>query len=288
MQENLYNRLYNESQVREIETRGIVVIESSEFPVYNQEFIFPHMVIAINKNGCSHAFYDQKEFFSNKNDVAVILPNHLIQAIESSDDYNVLLIVVSKDIVEEIKNQQIKFGYSRFHNEPSTKLSDEEINKLCDVVQIMKLLSEITDDLMPERHDRLVYILQIFFSILRTFNKAPLSRPVKGMRGNILFNQFCDLLAVHIRKHHNIGFYADKLYMTPKYLSQLIRETTGLTAGHWINEYLLAEAKYLLINRLDLNIQSICFMLGFKEQAAFNRFFTKNTGTSPKKFRQEQ
>ena len=211
-----------------------------------------------------------------------------MRPIENSEEYKIILIAVSKDIVQEIKNQQIKFGHSRFHNEPSVRLSEEEINKLLDVVQVMRLLSETTNDEMPERHERLVYIVQIFFSLLRTYGKTPISQPVKGMRGNILFNQFCDLLAVHIKEHHDIGFYAGKLYMTSKYLSQIIRETTGMTAGQWINEYLAAEAKYLLINRPDLNIQNICFMLGFKEQAAFCRFFTKNVGTSPKKFRQHQ
>ena len=70
-------------------------------------------------------------------------------------------------------------------------------------------------------------------------------------------------------------------------MSKLINDATGCGANTWIDQYILAKAKLLLISRKDLSVQTISQILGFPEQASFTRFFRNLAGISPRDFRNE-
>ena len=80
-----------------------------------------------------------------------------------------------------------------------------------------------------------------------------------------------------------MGFYADKLYISPKYLSLIIKESTGRSAAEWIDEYVILEAKNLL-RFSGKNIQQIAYELNFTNQSSFGKYFKHLTGMSPSEF----
>lgn len=133
--------------------------------------------------------------------------------------------------------------------------------------------------------------------ILELFNKASVhinnSILLKHKRVNDsrkprredLFEKFiCDLKQYCSTEHH-VQFYADKLFISPHYLSELSKDVSGRTASIWINEFIILEAKTLLIHT-NLSIQEIAFDMGFSDQSSFGKFFKKNVGVSPKRFAQ--
>ena len=97
--------------------------------------------------------------------------------------------------------------------------------------------------------------------------------------------QFHSDLAQYFRTYHDVGFYAERACLTPKYFSVVIKQETGYTVTHWIRAKIIAEAKLLLHIRHDLSVQAIADMLGFNEQASFCRYFKRETGLSPTEFR---
>lgn len=276
----------NEQLVRQIDHLETAVLRTNHFPIYGQEFVSPHLTIAINLNGIGHAFYDHKEVYFRKNEIATILPNHLMQPIESSDDYEVILIVISNIMNNEVKKRMQRYNHDMYHINPSFMLDDSQLEKLLAVVNLIDTISKMSIEQMQYRHNALLNTIEVFFDMLHSFRQLPTLQS-NITKGQDLFNRFCDLLASNYYKEHELSFYADKLYMTPKYFSQIIKETTGISASKWIENYIITQAQQLLLNRHDLNIQSICFLLGFKEQAAFSRFFTHSVGISPKKYRQQ-
>ena len=100
-----------------------------------------------------------------------------------------------------------------------------------------------------------------------------------------IFNHFSELLAANFRTSREVNFYANLLYLSPKYFSNVIRQVTGFSAGHWIDEYVTAQAKRIMLTRSDITIQEISFRLGFPEPASFIHFFKRTTGITPKEFR---
>lgn len=92
------------------------------------------------------------------------------------------------------------------------------------------------------------------------------------------------LTAEAFRAEHNVGFYAGRLAITPKYLSSLIRDISGLSAPQWINDYIVVEAKTLLKSS-DMNIKQIAEYLYFPNPSFFSKYFKQHTGVSPKEYR---
>lgn len=86
-----------------------------------------------------------------------------------------------------------------------------------------------------------------------------------------------------IREHYP-KFYAEKLSITPNYLTKLCSDIRGKTAGELIRERIVLEAKRLLVNS-QLDISEISFQLGFEDNSYFTKFFKTSEKLTPKQFR---
>ncbi len=106
----------------------------------------------------------------------------------------------------------------------------------------------------------------------------------KNRRSIDLYNAFVSLVAEHYREAHDVSFYADKLCITPRYLSQITDNAVGKSPKQIIADYLMSEAKnYLETTRLT--VQEIADKLGFSSQALFCKFFKNQAGASPSEYR---
>ena len=103
-------------------------------------------------------------------------------------------------------------------------------------------------------------------------------------RNKQLFNKFMALLKLYYAYAHGVQFYADKLCLTPQYLSSAVRKYTGKTATTWINEYVILKAKIMLKDS-DLSISDIAYRLNFSSLSDFGRYFKLQTGMRPKVYR---
>jgi len=99
-----------------------------------------------------------------------------------------------------------------------------------------------------------------------------------------IFIGFNRLLPRHFVEHHDIGFYADRLHITPDYLSRIVKQVTGRTVIDYINQMLLMEASFLL-RTSELSISQIGQRLHFADAPSFTRFFTRLRGMTPREYR---
>ena len=96
--------------------------------------------------------------------------------------------------------------------------------------------------------------------------------------------QFMKLVQENYRREHSLSYYAGQMYISPKYLSQIIKQATGYSAVEWIDHYVVVEAKNML-RFSELSIQQIAYKLNFSSQSSFGKFFKNLTGVSPSTFR---
>ena len=99
-----------------------------------------------------------------------------------------------------------------------------------------------------------------------------------------LFFDFLRLVPIHFAEHHDVAFYASQLCITPRYLSQIVRDISGRTVIDHINQMLLMEASYLL-QQTSLPIADIAVRLHFSETASLTRFFRRMKGINPSMYR---
>jgi len=123
-----------------------------------------------------------------------------------------------------------------------------------------------------------------FFLVFSAYQtQAQVGSPLSSARQEEIFQRFIKMVERYYAQEHNIGFYADKLCITPKYLSQLIYKSSVIYAGDHIDNYIIAEAKVLIKSR-KYTIAQVSDMLNFSSQAYFGRYFKKHTGFTPLEF----
>lgn len=99
-----------------------------------------------------------------------------------------------------------------------------------------------------------------------------------------LYFDFYNMLIRNYRREHMVSFYADKLFVTPRHLSMVIKNQSGKTASELIESFIVKDARGLL-ERNKLSIAQIADKLNFSDQVHFGKYFKRITGLSPKNFR---
>ena len=103
-------------------------------------------------------------------------------------------------------------------------------------------------------------------------------------RSKAVFNGFISLVSEFHTQERGVAFYADKLCLTPKYLSRLVKSASGKSAPEWIDTYIILEAKNML-KYSDIPIKEIVNRLHFPNQSTFHKFFKAHTGLTPLRYR---
>ena len=104
------------------------------------------------------------------------------------------------------------------------------------------------------------------------------------LKNEALSDHFFLLLAKHYKTEHSVSFYADKMALTPKYLTTAIKRITGKSILTWINNAIIIEIK-IQLKTTDKTILQISEELNFSTPSAMIQFFKLHVGTTPLKYR---
>lgn len=199
-----------------------------------------------------------------------------------SPDFNATVMVMSKRLSENLflfLNSSPLASISLRH--PVVSIPDDSVQDFKDFIQATKSLLAETSN--PYGSQALMYHLLLFIHRYGYKCFLPFKDEVVSRQGR-MSDQFLALVQQNFRKERFLDFYASKLDVTPKHLSRTIKKQTGFTAVEWIERYVILEAKVLLKSS-NLNIQQIADELNFPSQSFFGKYFKKQTGLSPKEFR---
>ena len=271
--------------VQVVDTRDVVVsTDINSFPVFHEEFTLPYFVIKFCIQGTASFRYDLHSIQDCPHTVTVLQPGHIFHAESVSDDFHQAAVVVSKHMYDEWRKFSGK-AFIQLNQTPSFQYTPEQAEKLKDAVHLLRTVAQ---SVHPEREMALLSILQILCTMVGIYSEKQVpdqSYPIN--RGEEIFVRFHDMLMKHYTEARDIAFYANKLFITPKYFSAIILKTTGISALDWITGYIITKAKLLLKHHNELSIQDVCYQLGFNEQAAFSRYFKRATGLTPTQYRNE-
>jgi AraC-like DNA-binding protein len=269
-----------------VKQEKIVMADESALPVTlaNDVFVSPNFVISLCHKGSCKADFDMRPIEFKQHDIAVMLPDHIIGYGECSEDYSTTMIVIDREFFDQLTNREAFSGFLKYKDQPNYHLNEEQYSQVTTILATLRLVVEIHH---PKRTESLANLLDILFNALTDYRSDEPLYQVE-VRNAHLFNAFYDLLINNYKEQHEIAWYAEKLCLTTKYFSGVIRRITGKSAAQWIDEILILHAKRLLFTRRDMNIQQIAFELGFKGNANFCRFFKDQTGMRPSQYRKSR
>ncbi len=153
-------------------------------------------------------------------------------------------------------------------------------------------VNRIFENLYSEAHSKefgrnqlLASLMQIFFiKAQRLLPNADGNRKLTA--GEKLVRDFMRLVQQKAMTEHEVAFYASELSVTQGHLTELVKTITGATAGELIRRRLVLEAKRLLAHS-DLSVEQVCEQINFQDASYFSRFFKRETGESPRSFRDD-
>ena len=263
-----------------IKEEGIVVFDDVRgLPSGDELFVSSDYVICIGHRGHIDLMYDDISDYSEQYTVAVIFPNHSLRKVSVTDDYLATLIIVDSSVLNDPILQIISQMRYRYEPHPNVKLDRHEYKIITHVVEGMREIKRLE---LPDRRMLMSRLLEFFLRLLSRYRMSKLDETHMDKQISARFRRD---LAQHFREHRDVGFYAAQACLSTKYFSDVVKQETGHTATYWIHRQVVVEAKLLLHMRHDLSVQAISDMLGFDEQAAFSRYFRRETGLSPSEFR---
>jgi AraC-like DNA-binding protein len=255
----------------------------------NVPFRSDGIAILIVRKGSLSIELDYNSYSIEKNDLFVKLPEHIMQKIEADGNFEGTAIMIKRQLLEEtvalLNRVLYNPNYMRIRLHPRCKLSDNEVKAMLDAMSLVK--EKICLQGNNFQHDIIkCAILMMLLECENSILKYNQQQSIKLKRQEQILNQFLELLKGNCKKEHKVEFYTDKLFVTPQYLSLVLRNISGKTAYQWIVEGITTEAK-ILLKDAALNVQQIADILNFPDPSSFGKFFKKQTGLSPFKYRNQ-
>ena len=200
-----------------------------------------------------------------------------------------ILVVLSREFMSGVHfdfNKMFTDSLTLFNN-PVINLTDEQIAL---AKQYFFLANDLLNPALTNRREAvsslLASLMYVFGSVwsqnILTAKEAGAS--ASALRLQQLFDRFIQLVTEYHDSERGMAFYADKLCLTPKYLSKLVKQASGRSAPDWIDAFVILEAKNML-KYSDVLIKEIVYKLHFPNQSVFYKFFKTHTGLTPSEYR---
>jgi AraC-like DNA-binding protein len=105
-------------------------------------------------------------------------------------------------------------------------------------------------------------------------------------RADVIFAEFIQQLEQNYRTERRVSWYAQQMGITPKYLSEIIKQISKRTPNEWIDSYVVLEIRVLLKNSTK-SIKEITEELNFPNQSFLGKYFKEHVGMSPSEYRKK-
>lgn len=226
-----------------------------------------------------------KEYTLQKNYLMILPQGSIGECINYSDDLRLAMIAFTGTGFSMEVHTNTAMEFRKFLLDNSLlHLSPEEMEDSLLLYRLMR--KKLADSDYTFTKDALKGYMQVLMANgcqwLANYNKglAPTSAENRQQQ---LFNSFLALVQTHYLKERSLQFYAAQLCLTPKYLSQVIRDVSGRYAGDWIKDYVILEAKALLKSK-KYTVQQVSDRLNFTNASFFGKFFKATVGCSPRRY----
>lgn len=213
------------------------------------------------------------------NCIVAMSPHIIKQWHYMSSDFETLTIFFTKDFITSNNNLNLEqFQFFESVAKHCFQISSTQAENITVSLNLLQQKYGTPHIFHDEILKNLINIL--LYEIASIYDQQSFANKAVQTRSQLLASDFKKLVNIHFTIERSVKFYAEKLFVTPKHLTETVKEVTGKTAGEWVDETVILEAKILLQNP-SLTIAEISNTLHFADQSTFGRFFKNITGLSP-------
>lgn len=285
----------------------------AEFSAHGDDYVFTHLtstdrlinqpVPPIRISGMAWILVIKGSFQINLNldpvaveagSVVILMPDTIISEREVTPDIDAYLLMLSPEFMRTINidpNVMMTLPTATIHEyKPVLPLSGKEQELMKSYFELIHhntlsnpdgmYVKSIARNLMSA----MIYqMVQFVVKHIKVLGLEPIGADRPRSRRSTYVKDFMLLLKKFHKQERSVSFYAQQLYITTKYLSNIVKDATGRSAAQWIDEFVILEAKNLL-RFSGKTIKQVSYELNFSNQSAFGKYFKLITGMSPSEY----
>lgn len=277
---NLHDEVQMNKDIRSI-GNDFYALKISRLETRDYPFRIGMYVCCICLSGESRGRINLKPYTLKASDVSIHFPGQLLEQEFISEDFEALCILMSKDFVGSLG---LSYNFQRnitIQDNPIFELTEKQMDA-------MRSYYTAATSIIDERHPKQVEVIRhltcaLFYHIGYHIHQVT----PKAIQTNeeLIMERFLKEVQLHYKEERKVLYYAEKLHLSPGYLSTIIKNFSGKTAAEWIDDYVILEARALL-KSTHFTIQQISDSLNFPSQSFFGKYFRRVTGLSPKEYRE--
>lgn len=230
---------------------------------------------------------NMKVFSAQAGETVFIPEDSLFQVLSESEDLQLFIFIYQIEPIRDIIGNSVAtmYLYMQLRTEPCYvwNTGDEE-----EVLKYMSLLDNtlhLDNNTFNDNEQRLL-LLGLTYRICSIYNRKLMNLKTTVGHKHEFFIRLIQLIDAHYTEERGVEFYADKLCLSPKYLSALSKSVCGFTVQELIFKSIIRKSISLLKNT-QKNIQEIADFFNFPNASYFGTFFKKQTGMSPQQYRKK-
>lgn len=222
-----------------------------------------------------------------KDELLIVPPATMAETMKQSDDFECNVIMLTPRIVQAfLRSNMTVWNNAVYVNKVKTVTLDAQSRELCNkYCELLRLGISFEKGNKLRREIMAAYLQAGLLALCSQLNAlADSGLPLGQQHSENLFHKFLDLLNHSDEKRKPVEYYADKLCITPKYLSIICKKNSGKTAKEWIQEMVSENVRFYL-KSTDKSIKEISDLLGFPNPSYLGRYVKERFGMSPKSYR---
>lgn len=265
---------------------GLVLTDRiADAPIPKEPTRMNFILMALCKHGKAQYSIDTREQTVKPGDLLFISERHIVDNYMASPDFECLCIMVSTEFyhgfIQNVKNVSSLLLFSM--NNPVVSLTPCEIQVYSNYYQTIR--EKMSDREHHYRTDLVkALLLAMFYDMSNVIWRVEQQGAKSQTRADVIFANFIRLLEQHFRQERRVSWYAEQLCITPKYLSEIVKQVSKRTPNEWIDNYVILEIRVLLKNSTK-SIKEIAEELQFPNQSFLGKYFKEHIGVSPSLYR---
>jgi len=246
------------------------------------------------KNHCANKLKYGKEYYDfQEGTLMCIAPNQIITIENDANSENADIVgwglFFHPDLIRgtSLGNKIKEYTFFSYEINEALHLSDKEKQTLWDCVD--KLENELSENIDLHSQTLITSNIELLLNYCaRYYDRQFITRKKVNtnllMKFETILNSYFNSNDQQYKKLPSVKYFAELLFLSPNYLSDLLKKETGKTAQEYLHYYLIEEAKNNLLNTDD-PINEIAFNLGFEYPQYFSKLFKSKTGMTPIAYR---
>ncbi len=265
-------------------------IDSTEYDSLINPGNLPHALrrggIFICLGGEGDVIINENKYHLSRNTMCVAFPGTIIQAFDTEEDFESYTLAIDIDFLRELNIPSANSIHISMRENPCVVLTDEELQSIMEICKMMHRKDSRTQHPYHQQINVLTLTLLCFELAGIYLRDIPVKRQ-PCTRQDMIFRRFMTLLATDITTSREVKYYADKLCISPKYLTIVTRQMSSRSASDWITRSAILNAKAKLATT-NLTVQQISDQLNFPNPSFFGQYFLRHTGMTPKEYRRSK